>query len=74
MRDMKTLVDVSDIFNFFSARGRGRGSPERQGGGVGNFGGGYLFWGGGRGETPTKKRHVGVSGTSLSIGIRETQD
>ena len=26
-------MDVSDIFSFFSARGGGRGSPRRQGGG-----------------------------------------
>ena len=32
----KNLVDVSDIFNFFSARGGGRGSPRApRGGGVG---------------------------------------
>ena len=30
-------MDVSDIFYFFSARGRGRGSPGRQGGGVVRF-------------------------------------
>ena len=51
------LVDVSDIFNFFSARGRGRGSPRRREGG-GNFllkipggGGGSPGWvgAGGRG-------------------------
>ena len=30
------LVDVSDIFNIFLIRGRGRGSPRRRGGGGGS--------------------------------------
>ena len=48
------LVDVSDISNIFSARGRRRESPGRQGGGGGRFfidiqggGGGSLKGGGG---------------------------
>ena len=36
-RKLPNLVDVSDIFNFFSAQGGGRGSPRRRGGGGGWF-------------------------------------
>ena len=51
------LADVSDIFYFFFAWGRGRGSPGRQGGGGSVFllkipgeGGGGVSKGGGREE------------------------
>ena len=49
------LVDVLDIFNFFSARGGGRGSPRRwEGGGLvfyskSHVGGGVSRTGWGRG-------------------------
>ena len=53
------LVDVSDIFYFFSARGRGRGSSRRQEEGGGSTfykksqeGGGSLGWVGAGGEGP----------------------
>ena len=47
-------MDVSDIFYFFFVRGRGRGSPRRQEGGIGFFipGGGGGVPRGGRAEGP----------------------
>ena len=72
---MQNLVDVSDIFKFFSARGRGRGSPRRQEGwGIGSFakipGGGGGFPGGGAGAGRVSAANWGILGAGAKYFFR----
>ena len=67
-----SLVDVSDIFYFFSAWGRGRGSPGRQGRGGGRFfvenhrrGGGLPRGGGGGGAGRVSAGNGGGRGATF---------
>ena len=67
------LVDVSDIFNFFSPRVGGRGSPQRGGGGERFFienprrGGGGFPGGGGAGRVVYGEKDIFGKGRGLNI-------